>query len=444
LKVKHDNFTTSDNLRQFCLLSGQGIIRGLSQELKIYPGQHYKPVGYNSARVMTLQLRGINPTYLANISTMSDQLTMWSGMAKKYKVRISYSGRNIYIEIPKPPQYWKQITLDYLQERHLLKLGNIATLGLGLQDQPMRIDFGKPDIAHLFIVGQTRSGKTNTQQLIAWELCKNGAKVILIDVAKKNFKWGIFSKVSNLIYPLCVELSETEKILAWCCQEIDKRANSVDVIQPIFIIIDELKTLVDDSELAKQYLSKIAATGGEFGFHLILSTQYPQINMLGSAELKRNVTTRLCGRVDDNQAATNALGIKNSGAAALQGYGDFLLKDDDGLNRLTIARIEDKHIAQLSRVETVEPVEIPDDDIVNSGPKPVNVPDLLEPEQVALALFKPMGINRLSKELSIGSAKAKRVKEFAEKQKKWAIKQGYQTSDNHGWQQFEYYDPIPY
>jgi hypothetical protein len=312
---------------------------------------HYRPIGYNSARVMTLELSGISPRYLTTIRSMADKLTMYAGASEKYRVRIGYQARSILIEIPKPPNYWKQVTLDYLQEKQLLLPGNVATLGLGLQDQPMRIDFNQPDIAHLFITGQTRSGKTNTQQLITWELCKNGAKVILIDVAKKNYKWGVFSRVANLIHPLCVELAETEKILAWCCQEILRRAQEPGKREPIFIIIDELKTLVDDSELAKQYLNRIAAIGGEFGLHLILSTQYPQINMLGSAELKRNIATRLCGRVDDAMAAQNALGIKNSGASALQGYGDFLLKDIDGLNRLTIARIEDKHIAQLPRVE---------------------------------------------------------------------------------------------
>ena len=69
---------------------------------------------------------------------------------------------------------------------------------------------------------------------------------------------------------------------------------------------DELKALTDDSKLATDYLAKLASIGGEFGLHLVLSTQYPQIKMLGSAELKRNITTRLCGKVDDAHAAGTA------------------------------------------------------------------------------------------------------------------------------------------
>lgn len=40
--------------------------------------------------------------------------------------------------------------------------------------------------------------------------------------------------------------------------------------------------------------------------------------------------------------------------------------------------------------------------------------ELLKPEEIAYALANPMGINRLAKALSIGSTKAKRLKEYVE------------------------------
>ncbi len=193
----------------------------------------------------------------------------------------------------------------------------------------------------------------------------------------------------------------------------------------IFLLIDELKSLIDDSQVANGYLSRIAAVGGEFGLHLVLSTQYPQIKMLGSAELKRNITTRLCGKVDDSSSASNALGVTGSGAENLQGYGDFLLKDSDGLSRLTMAHLQSKHVEQLDRVVAVSSLDLPHQDTVNNGSLLTKQPDPVEPEQVALALFKPMGINRLSKELSIGSTKAKRVKFFADSIITWAKKNDY-------------------
>lgn len=416
------------DLQRFCYQSGYGIIRGLAQELNIYPARHYRPSGHNSARVMSLKLAGVNPHYLSKITSMTDELTMFAGLDDKHRVRIGWQGPNILIEIPKPASLWKQVTIETMEQRHYIKKGLIATIGVGLQDEPKRIDFKEKAMAHVFITGQTRSGKTNSQRLVAWNLARNispdESKLIIFDVAKKGFNWSDFGNVANLAHPIITELDEADKALAWASQEIDRRGAERYTQPRVFFMIDELKALIEDSELATKYLARIAAVGGEFGLHLILSTQYPQINMIGSAELKRNVTTRLCGKVDDAGAATNALGLKNTGAELLQGYGDFLLRDFDGLSRLTVAKVEDRHIATLDRKETTERLELPELDQVYSGPPVTRQPDQLEPEQVALALFRPMGINKLGKELGIGSTKAGRVKRFADGIRQWAKNNG--------------------
>jgi len=117
--------------------------------------------------------------------------------------------------------------------------------------------------------------------------------------------------------------------------------------------------------------------------------------------------------------------LAGSGAESLQGYGDFLLKDGQGLARLTVAKVEAHHIAKLPRVESIPYLDLPHLDSVNNGPTPKNIPDELEPEQVGLALFDPMGINKLSKALSIGNNKATRVKQFADGIRQWALENGY-------------------
>jgi hypothetical protein len=401
-------------------------MKGLGQELKIIPNVHYKPIAHNSSRVLSLRLVGLNPHYLGRVKSLQSQLTLWAGLPDKYSIRVGHDSYAVIVEIPKPKSYWQQVTIEQLEQRHYIRRGPIACLGLGLQDEPKRIDFSQEAMGHVFIVGETRSGKTNSQKLVGWNIARNTspneAKMIIFDVVKKGFKWADFSNVHNLLHPLVTDIETSDRVLSWLNLEIEKRAINRYITPKIFILIDELKALTDDSKVATEYLSRIASIGAEFGLHLILSTQYPQIKMLGSSELKRNISTRLCGRVDDSQAAVNALGIADSGAESLQGYGDFLLKDFNGLSRLTIAHIQPKHIEQLERAET-EPLSLPESDIVNSGAK--REPDLLEPDQVALALFEPMGINRLANRLSIGSTKATRVKLFADDIRQWAIENGH-------------------
>jgi len=343
------------SLEQFCYSTSERVMRGLAQAVKIQPYRHYQPAGYNAARVLTLKLGGINPRYLQPIQGLRDQLAMWARLPENSEIRIIQDGGYIVLEIPKPPQYWQKVTIEQLDQRRAIRRGPVATLGLGVKDQPQRINFQEAAMAHVFIVGQTRSGKTNTQKLIAWNIARNTSaeqgQLLIFDVAKRGYAWREFARCSHLAHPIITELAEAEAVLQWLVEEMGRRATGHYTTPRIFVNIDELKALIEDSEIAGQCLNRLASVGGEFGIHLILSTQYPQIKMLGSAEIKRNVTTRLCGKVDDGLAAANALGLKGTGAESLQGYGDFLLKDFDGLARLTVAKVETHHIDNLTRAE---------------------------------------------------------------------------------------------
>jgi len=426
-------------LKLFCYNTCRRLMAGLAQELKIWPTVHYRPSGHNAARVLSLRLEDLNPHYLPKIRSLRDPLTMWAGLSDRTPVRIGQNGQAVIIEIPKPGRFWAKVTIEQLEQRQYLRSGPIATLGLDLQDDPKRLNFTDPAIAHVLISGQTRSGKTNTEKVVAWNLARNtdpaDCKLLIFDVAKRGFNWADFDPatgastgsgqaVAHLLHPLITDLIEADRALCWLDQELTRRAEQRRTRPRLFVLIDELKALADDSRVATGYLARLASTGGEFGVHLILSTQYPQIQLLGSAELKRNLPPRLCGRVDAADAAANALGVPDSGAELLQGYGDFLLRDRAGLARLTVAKLEPTHVETLPRAE-IRPLNLPDPAVVNAGPRPARQPDPLQPEQVALALFKPAGINKLASELGIGSTKAKRIKQFAAGIRAWANEHGY-------------------
>lgn len=421
-----------NELKQFCYTTSQRVMTGLAQELQIYPSVHYRPAGYNTARVLSLRLVGVNPHYLPKIRGMQLPLTMWAGLSDKQRVRIGWDGQGIIIEIPKPPHFWQPVTIEQLEQRHYLRRGIIATLGLGLQDEPRRINFQEATTAHVLISGLTRSGKTNTQRLIAWNLARNAgpeeSRLLIFDVAKQGHRWSDFTRVAHLAHPIITHVEEADRVLAWLAREIHRRGAQSRTSPRLFVLIDELKALIDDSMLAADHLARLAATGAEFGLHLVLATQYPQIKMLGSAELKRNLSIRLCGKVDSADAATNALGLPDTGAESLQGYGDFLLRDFNGLFRLTVAQLEHRHVESLPHSEP-QSLDLPDlaeaHEEVPDPPRPRSEPEPLEPEQVALALFEPMGINRLAYRLSIGSTKAKRVQQFAADIRRWALANGF-------------------
>lgn len=417
---------------------------GLHQEVGLIPGRHYRPQGNNSTRVLSLKLRGINPHYRKQIQAMIPELSMFAGMSDDQLVRVGWQGQNITVEIPKPEEFCKEVTIEDLDQRRMFRRGVIATLGLGLQDEPRRIDFSEEAVAHVLVSGQTRIGKTNTQKLIAWNLCQyaspDDTKLIIFDVEKRGYKWNQFGQVQHLVHPVITRIEEAERVLSYLSGEINSRADSGQTEPRIFVVIDELKALNDESELVGANLARIASLGGEFGLHLILATQYPQVQMLGESgsELKRNITTRLCGRVDDANAATNALGVKRSGAESLQGKGDFLLRDLDGLFRLTVAHLKPEHIERLPRSDTVQRLELPHNDTVQAGPGPMPGPGQLipvKPEEVALTLCQTeptVGISKLAQMIrsisgSCSKERAERIREFANQMRMWAAENGHDS-----------------
>lgn len=416
-------------LRDFCQHTSQGLVAGLERQLNIKAGYHFHPKAQNSLRVLSLHLYGIEPTYLPKIQGMQDVLPLWAGLSEKFKARVGHDGRSIIIEIPKPGKFWKKITVEDLLNRRLIRPGFKILTGLGLRDEPERVNFNDPSTAHIYIAGGTRSGKTTTQKVYAWSLCHNTqpeqARLFIFDVAKRGYKWSMFNGVNHLAYPVITDIKTAEAVLAWLIGEMGRRGEKRYVTPKIFVLIDELKALADESQLAVAYLSKLAAVGGEFGIHLILATQYPQVSMLGSAELKRNIMLRLCGKVDDAASAVNALGIKNSGAERLAGYGDFLIRRDD-LARITVPLVEEQSIQALHRGHanhiSLPEVDYTEPQVPSSSRRP---PDEWKPEELGLAIFKPMAINRLQTELGIGGGKATRLKALADAVRTWALGNGY-------------------
>jgi hypothetical protein len=378
-----------------------------------------------------LTLKKIEPIHLKKILSNSREIGMYAGLSDKRLMRVGWQGSSISLEIPKPGRYWRPVTLDYLKDNRLIKSGHTSTLGVGLQDEPRRISFDNPATAHVMIAGQTRSGKTNAQRLLAWNLAHNmsptEANLVIFDVAKRGRNWKDFSNVSHVLGGIVTDIQTAEKTLAWCTLEIDRRGMSGRTSPKIYIIIDELRALIEDSEAAMAHLARIAAVGGEFGLHLVVATQYPQVSLLGGsgrgAELKRNITTRLCGRVDDATAAQNSVGVPNSGAESLLGYGDFLLRDvEEGVNRLSTAKLEPCHVESLPQGATAS-IELPESDVVYREPGAVTPPNIVMPtaqesakilalwHENAGASYVP-GLNKVKKEIGGADSTVQKKRQY--------------------------------
>ncbi len=318
------------------------------------------------------------------------------------------------MEIPKPDSLWYNIGVRALPRRRGLK----APVGIDVEHRPALVDFANPLTPHLLAAGTTGSGKTNTARLFVYDLASQNSpddvRMILVDTRKRGAAWRPFSTLAHLAHPVVTEDGEALRVLAWAVAEMDRRARDGRDKPHIFVSIDEAQALLDRDEFVKP-ICDLAAVGREFGVHLLLATQNPTAEMLGTTSIKRNMTTRLVGKVDSAQAASVAAGVKETGAELLTGPGDQLLVQPTGIKRITAALVTDRDTTTLPTVETVSGLDLGEYDDIDHVVDQVDVRAApLEPEHVAVALAFRRGINWLAGELGIGNTRATRVKEFAD------------------------------
>ena len=105
------------------------------------------------------------------------------------------------------------------------------------------------------------------------------------------------------------------------------------------IVLDEyadLTTDPDDKRTIEKLLQRIAQKGRASGLHLIVATQRPSADVIGSV-IKSNMPAALALRV--RSATDSRIILDESGAEALAGKGDALLRTTAGIRRLQCAAV---------------------------------------------------------------------------------------------------------
>jgi S-DNA-T family DNA segregation ATPase FtsK/SpoIIIE len=281
--------------------------------------------------------------------------------------------------------------------------------------QAVHVNLAGNRTPHALISGTTGSGKSVSQRLIAWNLARgaapNSQQYLLID-GKGGVQWHGFEREAHLAHPIIGDSAQAVRALLYSLCELDRRKATGQRTPQLFVIVDEVKEILDmDPAPVGETIRRIASLGRELGIHLVLSTQYPLVDALGGAIAKANLPLRLTGRVLSAQDAYIATGIKNTGAELLNGNGDFVLAVGSEVYRLQIAMVGDAEIAGLERSTEERHIDLDDPDpqhILNvAGLEPLN------PQHIGLALAYGEGIKRLQARLKVGQERATRVREFA-------------------------------
>jgi len=260
--------------------------------------------------------------HLNKVLKMDDQIGMRLGVQTP---RLTRNDRTIDIELVLPKDFQRVLSVGALPQQPNTTWVTVGQTPIGA---PVRINLAGNNTAHTLIAGRTGSGKTVVEQLISYILATNtkpqDVGLILID-GKGGTEWWGFKNVQHLCHPIIGNAAEAVNALAWAVKEMDQRRHQGYSEPSIFVVIDELRDLIElAGDAVPKALSRLVSVGRQWGIHVIAATQHPLTDAIGGSIANANFSMRLVGQVVNARNAYLASGVSGTGAEKLHGEGDFL------------------------------------------------------------------------------------------------------------------------
>lgn len=202
----------------------------------------------------------------------------------------------------------------FIESNSLFDDREILTIGVSYKGIES-IDLTK--YPHMFIAGETGSGKSNILKCLIYQSIKKGYEVQLIDF-KRGVSFSSFSEIVKISYDYDTAIEVLNKMVEETKRRLDLfRENKVDNLHDYnnnfpykklkrqILFIDELAELlkVRDKEMSKQLYDSIETLtrlSRAVGIHLIMGIQRPDSGVI-NGQIKNNVSYRLCGRFVDKE-----------------------------------------------------------------------------------------------------------------------------------------------
>jgi len=274
-------------------------------------------------------------------------------------LRIYRSGAFLSLEVPR--QRPSPVTLAKL----CLCLKEVPPcspiLGIDEDGFPLLISLPSPDVSHVLVSGTTGSGKTELLRTMITSLAiYNLPKDLLlglVDLKGRGFRE--FAGLPHLVRPPANSIDEAISLLSWAIEEMEKRdklglkpvgsklVGDGFSVPRVVIFIDELAELaILGGKEVEVLVTRLAQRGREAGIHLVVATQKPALEVIGSLA-RANFPVRIVGKVTTPEEAKAASGIARSGAERLLGRGDFLVVFSGQAIRFQAAYVRPEEISEM-------------------------------------------------------------------------------------------------
>ncbi len=277
---------------------------------------------------------------LKRLEALSEDLALALGVQE---ARLARRDGVLALEVPRP--HPAGLSLVRLQAELPPLPPLTALLGRDEEGAPLLLRLSSPEVSHILISGTTGSGKTALLRTLLSSLALSNdpddLRFLLVDPKGRGL--GVFGGLPHLASPVLREGEEAEKRLGWLLEEMAWREEK-GVREPrVVVAVDEVADLLLGCPSLQEVLTRLAARGRESGLHLVLCTQKPAAEVLGSL-LRANLPCRVVGKVVSAQEAVMASGLRGTGAERLLGRGDFVLVAGGEVVRFQAAYISGEEV----------------------------------------------------------------------------------------------------
>ena len=290
--------------------------------------------GVVTPRYITFRVKPILGVRVERIKALAEEIALFLGESS---CRIYRKDGFLSIEIPRRRP--TPITLSSL----CLKLKEVPPfspiLGVDEEGLPILVSLPSPDVTHILVAGTTGSGKTELLRTMISSLAMynppKDLSIALLDPKGRGF--GVFEGLPHLLAPIATEPSEAIRLLKAVVEEMERRDREGvkacgaklkvgEYYAPrLVVFVDELAEMrVLGGKEVDELITRLAQRGRESGIHLVVATQKPTLEVLGTLA-RANFPVRIVGKVTTPEEAKVASGIGGSGADKLLGRGDFIL-----------------------------------------------------------------------------------------------------------------------
>ena len=282
------------------------------------------------------------------------------GLPHTFDIR-TYADRGaVVFEVPKLDDERYDVNAQALWERTPVSESDLAVpIGEDIAGRAVVVNFSSSDSPHLLVAGTTGSGKSVALETILRGLCRGKTprelRLHLID--PKGTELVGFEDDDHLDGDIGLDASDAIAALARAVDEMQMR---YEVFRPArvrdlhsynntvppgdrlpwrLIVLDEYADLTadpDDKRQLETLLRRLAQKARAAGLHIVIATQNPRADVI-SPVVRANLPAQLALRV--RTGTDSRVVLDESGAEALAGRGDALLRTARGIVRLQCARV---------------------------------------------------------------------------------------------------------